>query len=158
MPKDPTRKQSSKNLRNQIKFCLYFAFKSITIHLKLTQSFQFMISSLAMETRNAIFKDAVLSLQIAFPDVKESNLTNDVLKNLPSHFDAFGAKTFKERTTNMNVQKRDLDTACHGFPLHLPGHVQPCRDEEKIECNEKDEKIRRCVALYRKRFLLGNKI
>ena len=95
-----------------------------------------------METRNTIFKDAVLSLQSTFPHLEESKLAKDVLENLPSHFDAFGAKV-SNSDSKSNIGERALDKACHGFPLHLPGHVQPCREEDKIECNARDQKIRR---------------
>ena len=45
-----------------------------------------------METRNAIFRDAMMSLEAMYPDVEKSELASSILKNLPSHFDAFGAK------------------------------------------------------------------
>ena len=102
-----------------------------------------------METRNAIFKDALMSLQERYPDAEESKLANDILENLPVHFDAFGAKPIhldlNEPTINAHGAKRALEKACHGFPLHLPGHIQPCREDDKIECNELDRKIRRFI-------------
>ena len=102
-----------------------------------------------METRNAVFKDALMSLQDRYPDAEESKLADDILENLPIHFDAFGAKpihsVLNEQTMNAHGAKRALEKACHGFPLHLPGHIQPCREDDKIECNEMDEKIRRFV-------------
>ena len=73
-----------------------------------------------METRNTIFKDAVLSLQSTYPHVEESKLAKDVLKSLPSHFDAFGAKA-SASDLSVNMRERALEKACHGFPLHLPG-------------------------------------
>ena len=100
-----------------------------------------------METRNAIFKDALIFLQERYPNTEESKLANDILENLPVHFDAFGAKPMNsdlnEPTMNAHGTKRALDKACHGFPLHLPGHIQPCREDDKIECNDLDQKIRR---------------
>ena len=103
-------------------------------------------SSLAMETRNAIFRDAMMSLEAMYPDVEKSELASRILEKLPSHFDAFGAK----KTTQLenpaivvNITNRDLDKACHGFPLHLPGHVVPCRDDSNIQCNDMDQTIRR---------------
>ena len=104
-------------------------------------------SSLAMETRNSIFKTALTSAQKAFPHMDEEKLAKDINSKIPSHFDAFGAKrsdVLKDGPPEKdNLIDRDLDNACHGFPLHLPGHVEPCRDDVKIECNEKDLRLRR---------------
>ena len=102
-----------------------------------------------METRNAIFKDALMFLQDRYPDAEESKLANEILEKLPIHFDAFGAKPIhsdlNEPIKDNHGAKRALQKACHGFPLHLPGHIQPCREDDKIECNELDQKIRRFV-------------
>ena len=103
-------------------------------------------SSLAMETRNAIFRDAMMSLEAFYPGVEKSELASSILKNLPSHFDAFGAKKgnqLENPVIIVNITNRDLKKACHGFPLHLPGHVIPCRDDSDIQCNDMDQTIRR---------------
>ena len=100
-----------------------------------------------METRNSIFRNALASSQQAFPHIDEETLATAIISKIPSHFDAFGARRFdasKEGPPEKdNLRDRDLDNACHGFPLHLPGHVEPCRDDVKIECNEKDLRLRR---------------
>ena len=99
-----------------------------------------------METRNAIFRDAIISLEAMYLDVEKSELASSILKNLPSHFDAFGAKKTNQLENPamvVNVTNRDLEKACHGFPLHLPGHVVPCRDDSDIKCNDMDKTIRR---------------
>ena len=114
-----------------------------------------------MEARNAIFRTALVSLHKLFPNVEEEILSKAVSEKMPSHFDASGAKRssdstieppFKrderEDTSDETAEppfKRELDVACHGFPLHLPGHVEPCRDNVNIQCNEKDNRIRRLV-------------
>merc|ERR1712180_586891 len=111
--------------------------------------------SLAMEARNSIFRTALVSLHKLFPNVDEDMLSKAVSEKMPSHFDASGAK----RSTDSTVEppfKRELEAACHGFPLHLPGHVEPCRDNVNIQCNEKDNRIRRingeCNNLNNKRW------
>ena len=99
-----------------------------------------------METRNAIFRDAMMSLEAMYPGVEKSELASSILEKLPSHFDAFGAKKANKLESPaivVNITNRDLDKACHGFPLHLPGHVVPCRDDSDIQCNDMDTKIRR---------------
>ena len=82
-------------------------------------------SSLAMETRNSIFQNALKFAQKDFPHIDEEKLANDIIGEIPSHFDAFGARRFdssKEGPPEKdNLRDRDLDNACHGFPLHLPG-------------------------------------
>ena len=104
-------------------------------------------SSLAMETRNSIFKNALAFAQKDFPHIDEEKLAKDIIGEIPSHFDAFGARrsdaSKEDPLENNNLRDRDLENACHGFPLHLPGHVEPCRDDVKIECNEKDLRLRR---------------
>ena len=104
-------------------------------------------SSLAMETRNTIFRDSLLYLQKMYPHIEESYLVKAINEKIPSHFDAFGAKKSESHLEKyrmaVDMNDRALDKACHGFPLHLPGHVEPCRDEEKVKCNESDQKIRR---------------
>ena len=104
-------------------------------------------SSLAMETRNSIFRNALTSAQKAFPHIDEETLATAIISKIPSHFDAFGARrsdaSKEEPLENNNLRDRDLENACHGFPLHLPGHVEPRRDDVKIECNEKDLRLRR---------------
>ena len=100
-----------------------------------------------METRNTIFRDALTSVQNMYPDIHEAKLATQIMEKMPSHFDAFGARrandNLDEFRTILNVTDRALDKACHGFPLHLPGHVQPCRDDTKIQCNRLDQQIRR---------------
>ena len=99
-----------------------------------------------METRNAIFRDAMMSIEEMYPGVDKSELASSILQKLPSHFDAFGAKKgnqLENPAIVVNVTNRDLETACHGFPLHLPGHVVPCRDDSDIQCNDMDQTIRR---------------
>ncbi len=100
-----------------------------------------------MEARNEIFKNALTSLQNLFPDTNENELAKDVLQKMPSHFDAFGAKRSVISTEGppykTKLRERDLQNACHGFPLHLPGHVEPCRDNVNIQCNSNDQRIRR---------------
>ena len=106
----------------------------------------FYCSSLAMETRNAIFRDAMISLEAIYPGVEISELASSILEKLPSHFDAFGAKKANQLDNPaivVNITNRDLEKACHGFPLHLPGHVVPCRDDSDIQCNDMDQTIRR---------------
>ena len=109
-------------------------------------------SSLAMETRNSIFKNALTSAHQAFPHIDEEKLAKDISSKIPSHFDAFGAKRSDVLKAGPpekdNLRDRDLDNACHGFPLHLPGHVEPCRDDVKIECTEKDLRLRRYIRVY----------
>ena len=109
----------------------------------------FFCSSLAMEARNDVFKNTILSLQEAYPNHDETKLAQDVINRMPSHFDAFGAKRSTNSTedppSRIMLSERDLDKACQGFPLHLPGHVEPCRDNAKIRCNWKDRRIRRLV-------------
>ena len=103
-------------------------------------------SSLAMETRNAIFRNAMISLEATYPDVEKSELASSILEKLPSHFDAFSAKKTHQLDNPaivVNITNRDLEKACHGFPLHLPGHVVPCRDDSDIKCNDMDKTIRR---------------
>ena len=100
-----------------------------------------------MEARNAIFKNTLTSLQNIFPGTNENELAKHVLQKMPSHFDAFGAKPSTISTEGppykTKLRDRDLQNACHGFPLHLPGHVEPCRDNVNIQCNAKDQRIRR---------------
>ena len=100
-----------------------------------------------METRNTIFRDAILLLETMHPNVEKSDLASSILEKLPSHFDAFGAMKINNRldarTILSNVTNRDLENACHGFPLHLPGHVVPCREDSDIQCNDMDQRIRR---------------
>ena len=114
-----------------------------------------------MEARNAIFRNALVSLHKLFPNVEEEMLSKAVSEKMPSHFDASGAKRSTDSTieppfkrndredtfdgTDEPPSKRELEVACHGFPLHLPGHVEPCRDNVNIQCNEKDNRIRRLV-------------
>ena len=97
-----------------------------------------------MEARNAIFRNALISLHKQFPEIEEERLSKAVAEKIPSHFDASGAKRSTDPTDEPPF-KRELDEACHGFPLHLPGHVEPCRDNVNIQCNEKDNRIRRLV-------------
>ena len=111
-----------------------------------------------MEARNAIFRNALISLHRLFPDVEEEKLSKAVAKKIPSHFDASGPERstdstidppFKRENTKESDQtieppfRRELEIACHGFPLHLPGHVEPCRDNVNIQCNDRDNRIRR---------------
>ena len=114
-----------------------------------------------MEARNSIFRNALVSLHKLFPNVKEEMLSKAVSEKMPSHFDASGAKRSTDSTVEPPFKrnerddtsdgtaeppfKRELEAACHGFPLHLPGHVEPCRDNVNIQCNEKDNRIRRLV-------------
>ena len=97
-----------------------------------------------MEARNAIFRNALISLHKQFPEIEEERLSKAVAEKIPSHFDASGAKRSTD-TTDEPPFRRELEEACHGFPLHLPGHVEPCRDNVNIQCNEKDNRIRRSV-------------
>ena len=97
-----------------------------------------------MEARNAIFRNALISLHKQFPEIEEERLSKAVAEKIPSHFDASGAKRSTD-TTDEPPFRRELEEACHGFPLHLPGHVEPCRDNVNIQCNEKDNRIRRLV-------------
>ena len=100
-----------------------------------------------METRNTIFRDSLMSLQNKYPHIEESYLVKAITENMPSHFDAFGARRHQGEldkfTLVLNMTDRALDKACHGFPLHVPGHVEPCRDDKKVKCNERDNRIRR---------------
>ena len=98
-----------------------------------------------MEARNAIFRNALMVLHQSFPDIQEETLSTAVARKMPSHFDAAGAKRYVNSTAEPPF-KRELAEACHGFPLHLPGHVQPCRDNVNIQCNAKDNRIRRLVS------------
>ena len=98
-----------------------------------------------MEARNAIFRNALVSLHKLFPDIQEEKLSKAVARKMPSHFDASGAKRSVDSTAEPPF-KRELANACHGFPLHLPGHVEPCRDNVNIQCNAKDSRIRRSVT------------
>ena len=143
--KDPTRKQNSRNIDSLDNSVEVVSFIFLLLDLYVSNILLY-CSSLAMETRNAIFRDAMMSLEAMYPDVEKSELASSILKNLPSHFDAFGAKkTYQLENPAMvvNVTNRDLEKACHGFPLHLPGHVVPCRDDSDIQCNDMDQTIRR---------------
>ena len=99
-----------------------------------------------MEKRNAIFKEAISILK------KNENIHNDeediakeVLKRLPSKFSAYNMKPITGRNSSVELSKRgnDLPEACHGFPLHLPAHVEPCRDGVTITCTSSDKIFRR---------------
>ena len=115
-----------------------------------------------MEARNAIFRNALVSLHKLFPETDEEKLSKSVAEKMPSHFNANGAKRsidstaeppFRRKVQNLTdltaeppFKREERQQACHGFPLHLPGHVEPCRDNVNIQCNEMDNKIRRLVA------------
>ena len=96
------------------------------------------VSSTAMEKRNAIFREAVKLLMQQFPNEGEDAIDSIVLKRLPSAYLTYNtlAQSSKEDGKQaITTRANDLEKACHGFPLHLPDHVVPCRDGVTVTCN-----------------------